>query len=608
MFVWPEGDLNSEQEAAILQPGSVFLIACPGSGKTRTLTYKIAYELARLESDKKFVVAITYTNRAADEIHERVENLGVDASKLWIGTIHSFCLEWILKPYGIYHERLRRGFRVIDQHERERVLEDLCKSYQKPRITFWDCEFYFTESGYVLSCPSTWKHNGLHEILARYFAVLQENAQIDFELILFYAYQLISRHPAISALLGQLFSFVLVDEYQDTKRIQYSIITAILKAGKGQTKTFIVGDPNQSIYQSLGGYPIEFTEFKSMAGIDIEERELSRNYRSSKRIIDYFGNFNVHATRIEAESEDKAYQSIVSYNREVSKATLEKELIRLIRFNIESIGIDPSEVCVLAPQWTHLASMTRRLVASMPEYSFDGPGMVPFARDAENFFYKLSKIALTRASPGTYVRRLRWAGEILNDLETAGVDASMLTRKSLLRECNVIVVDEKDGLTYLRQFFETLFSNLGINFRVFSTLYDHHAAFFDSSQKRIDRLKSEGSEFIADIDIFRKVFQSRTGITISTFHGVKGAEFDAVIAYALLEDMVPHFNDPNGQESARKLLYVIGSRARKNLHLISERGRFRQWSGEEYTATEQLASCGFAYDQTLNLGGPTEKG
>ncbi|HBP5605543.1 TPA: ATP-dependent helicase [Pseudomonas aeruginosa] len=597
MFIWDKGDLNVEQEAAILAPGSVFLIACPGSGKTRTLTYKIAYELSRLESNKQFVVAITYTHRAADEIHERIESLGVDTSRLWIGTIHSFCLEWILKPYGVYHEALSRGFRVIDQYEREKILEALCKPYVKPKITFWDCEFYFTETDYVLSCPQTWKHNGLHEILGRYFEILRESRQIDFELILFYAYQLIARHPAISTLLGQLFSFVLVDEYQDTKRIQYSIITAILKAGQGTTKAFIVGDPNQAIYQSLGGYPIAYEDFKAMAGIDIEERELSRNYRSSERIIDYFGNFNVHATLIEAASDAKAYQSLISFDDTVNKTELEAELIRLIRFNIESVGIAPHEVCVLAPQWTHLASMTRRLVASMPEYSFDGPGMVPFARDPENFWYRLSKIALTQASPGMYVRRLRWAGEILNDLEAAGVTAPKLTRKSLLRECNAIKIDEADGLTYLRTFFEMLFANLAIDFRLFSLLQEHHTAFFDSSQARIDRLKSDGSEFIGDIETFRKVFQSRTGITISTIHGVKGAEFDAVIAYALLEDMVPHFNDPNGQESAMKLLYVIGSRARKNLHLISERGRIRQYSGEEYQVTRKLAACAFGYDQ-----------
>ncbi|CAB3770419.1 UvrD-helicase domain-containing protein [Paraburkholderia solisilvae] len=596
MFTWDNDDLNPEQDAAILHPGSVFLVACPGSGKTRTLTYKIAYELSRLESKKQFVIAITYTHRAADEIHERIEDLGVDTSQLWIGTIHSFCLEWILKPYGIYHDALKRGFRVIDQHEREKILEKLCEPYKKPKITFWDCDFYFTETGYILSCQQDWKHDGLHKILEGYFDILIKNREIDFELILFYAHQLIVSRPAISAILSKLFAFVLVDEYQDTKRIQYSIITSILRAGQGTTKTLIVGDPNQAIYQTLGGYPMAYEDFKAMAGIDIDELELSKNYRSSERIIEYFGNFNVHATKIESESKDKSYQSLISFNTTVSKEDLENELIRLIRFNIQTKGIVPHEICILAPQWVHLASMTRRLVASMPEYSFDGPGMVPFARDTDNFWYKLAKIALTQASPSMYVRRLRWAGEILNDLETVGVSTSGLTRKSLLKECNKIRIDEGDGLAYLQKFFETLFFNLVIDFRLFPLLQEHHKAFFESSQVRIDRLKKEGTEFIGGIETFRKVFQSRTGITISTIHGVKGAEFDTVIAYALLEDIVPHFNDPNGQESAMKLLYVIGSRARKNLHLISERGR-TQYSGKEYEATRKLAACKFDYDQ-----------
>jgi DNA helicase II / ATP-dependent DNA helicase PcrA len=600
VFTWDEGDLNPEQEAAIGEPGSVFLIACPGSGKTRTLTYKIAFELSRLQSKKQFVVAITYTHRAADEIHERIENLGVDTSQLWIGTIHSFCLEWILKPYGVYHQALARGFRVIDSHEREEILEVLCEPYKKPKITHWDCEFYFTEIDCILSCQQDWKHDGLRAILKRYFEVLDERRQIDFELILYYAYQLVAEHPSISKLLSRLFSFVLVDEYQDTKQIQYSIIASILKSGQGGTRTFIVGDPNQAIYQSLGGFPIAFADFQAMVGIELTELMLSKNYRSSARIIEYFGNYNVHDVRIEAASSDKAYPSLISFDHVVTRSDLEAELVRLIRFNIETVGIAADEVCVLAPQWVHLAGMTRRLVARMPEYQFDGPGMVPFARDIDNFWYKLSKIALTEASPGMYVRRLRWAGEVLKDMEAAGINVSAFTRKSLLRECNSIALAEAEGLAYLRAFFEALFARLGADFHVFTLLQEHHDAFFESSQARIERLKKDGADFISDIATFRKVFQTRSGITISTIHGIKGAEFDAVIAYALLEDMVPHFNDPNGQVSAMKLLYVIGSRARRNLHLISERERYRQNSTSEYQATRKLAECRFAYNDIPN--------
>src|SRR5689334_14367392 len=130
MFVWNVDALNPEQVSAIRHEGNVFLIACPGSGKTRTLTYKVAYELSKITSNKKFVIAITYTHKAADEIHERIENLGVETSQLWIGTIHSFCLEWIIKPYFIYDESLKNGYRVIDPHDKEKLLESLCEPYK----------------------------------------------------------------------------------------------------------------------------------------------------------------------------------------------------------------------------------------------------------------------------------------------------------------------------------------------------------------------------------------------------------------------------------------------------------------------------------------------
>lgn len=595
MFVWNQCDLNAEQEFAINVDGNVFLVACPGSGKTRTLTYKIALELSKLKSSKQYVVAITYTHRAADEIHERIENMGVDTGKLWIGTIHSFCLEWILKPYSIYHNALSHGFRVINSHDSEKILSKLCEPYKGQRITFWDCGFYFTKDGYVLSCPDRSKHASLQLILKQYFTILIRNRQVDFELILYYAHELIAKNPSISILLSKLFHFILIDEYQDTKEIQYSIVASILKAGKGKTKTFIVGDPNQAIYQTLGGYPISAATFKAMAEIELNEVELSQNYRSSERVVEFFGNFNVHETTIESASKEKDYPSIISFDNTITKSGLEDELVRLIKFNIEVVGIAPHEICVLAPQWVHLASMTRKLVASMPEYNFDGPGMVPFARDIDNFWYKLSKIVLTESSPQMYVRRLRWAAEVLSAMKDAGVNISKITKKSLLRDCNSIKIAETDGLLYLNVFFETIFSKLGVDFTLIPSLKEHHDAFFESSQARIDRLRKEGAQFIGDISSFRKVFENRSGITVSTIHGVKGAEYDTVIAYALLEDMVPHFNDPNGQDSAMKLLYVIGSRARKNLHLISERERMNGLR-VEYRATAKLAQCAFDYD------------
>jgi len=114
--------LNKEQKTAVIEPGSVLLTACPGSGKTRVLTYKLIYELDKLmnQNSKRFVLALTFTNRAAEEIKSRIDKLYVSSEQLWSGTIHSFCLEWILKPYAGYCERIKDGYVIIDESRKKR--------------------------------------------------------------------------------------------------------------------------------------------------------------------------------------------------------------------------------------------------------------------------------------------------------------------------------------------------------------------------------------------------------------------------------------------------------------------------------------------------------
>jgi DNA helicase II / ATP-dependent DNA helicase PcrA len=590
---WENGALTPEQGDAIAEPGNVFVVACPGSGKTRTLTYKVVSELEKLDSRKNFVIAITYTHKAAEEIEERIASLGVNTEQLWIGTIHAFCLEWILKPYCVYHPKLTNGFSIINSHESELIITRLCSGMG---ITFFDCGFYFTGSTYELACLDARKHDAIHHVLSEYFDELKADRQIDFEMILQYAHELIQAKPIISQILSNLFEFIAVDEYQDTKRIQYEILMSIVKAGGGRTRTLIVGDPNQEIFTSLGGYAMSVEELVALIDQPVEVKRLSQNFRSNKRIIDYFENYNTKGTIIESASKDKDYPSLVTFNDTVPLEDLASEIARLIDHSVANLGISPNEICVLAPWWVHLASMTRTLVVRLPQYEFDGPGLVPFSRDQDNFWYKVARIALTEASPGMYVRRLRWAREIISDLTHCGVNTSSLSPRGLLRSSNSIELQTEDGLDYLDEYFKQLMDLLLVDFRAYGSLSEQHDAFFASSQVRIDRLVRDGAPFVRDIAIFRRVFRNRTGITVSTVHGVKGGEFDTVIAYGLLDGILPHFAEPDQEGNANKLLYVIASRARRNLHLIAERNRNKPWRGGMYDTTIPLGELEFDYD------------
>jgi DNA helicase-2/ATP-dependent DNA helicase PcrA len=600
VFVWNRDDLNDEQVDAIEHDGSVFLVACPGSGKTRALTYKIALELSRLESDRHWVVAITYTHRAAEEIEERIERLGVDTQRLWIGTIHSFCLDWILRPYAIYHEKLKFGFRVADQHETERRLESLCRG-RRPRIRPFDCNYFFTPKGCQLEAPNPARRTQILGVLEDYWTDLEAERMIDFEMILSCAHDLISNEPSITVLLSSIFKFVLVDEFQDTKEIQYAILAAILRAGAGKTRTFLVGDPNQAIYGSLGGYAMTHEDFSALCELELAEKTLRTNYRSSSRIVEYFSNYHVLAADIEAEGEDRDYGSLVSFDQRTTHQAVDDEIVRLIRYNCEHLGIAAHEVCVVGPRWIQLAALTRRLMSALPEYNFDGPGMAPFSRDQENFWFKVARLALTEPSPQLYVRRTRWAEEILTELRHAGLPVSGLSSRELLRRCNGIRIDQDDGLEFLRLFFDDFCLAVGLELTDSPMLAEHHETFFARSEMQIARLEEAGVQGVSAIAMFRRVFASRTGITISTIHGVKGAEFETVIAFAMLEGMVPHFADPDGETSAKKLLYVVCSRPRKNLHLIAETGRL-DGRGYPYSTTDILASCIFGYDEVPDVG------
>lgn len=120
--------LSKEQMIICESEKNLLVKACPGSGKTRTITYKLAYRIEKNPNNIKKLIAITYTNRAADEINQRIEELGIDTERVWAGTIHQFCLEWILKRYKMYTQSLNQGFKVIDEWVKERYITEIIRS------------------------------------------------------------------------------------------------------------------------------------------------------------------------------------------------------------------------------------------------------------------------------------------------------------------------------------------------------------------------------------------------------------------------------------------------------------------------------------------------
>jgi hypothetical protein len=177
---------------------------------------------------------------------------------------------------------------------------------------------------------------------------------------------------------------------------------------------------------------------------------LDKNYRSSQKIIDFYRNFNVLPRATSSESELKNYNSLITYNQIINKINLVDHISQYIEYNIIQLGIEQKEICILAPWWMHLAALTRNLVTRLPNYNFDGPGLVPFSRDIDNFWYKVAQVILTEPSPNIYVKRMRWVSDILSEMNFSQVDIQKINPKIFLNIVNDININDDDGLEYLK--------------------------------------------------------------------------------------------------------------------------------------------------------------
>ena len=416
-----------------------------------------------------------------------------------------------------------------------------------------------------------------------------------------YAYELIRDRKEISERLNQLFSIIAVDEYQDTLLIQYEILSYIFKANTSHTRLFMVGDPNQAIFSSLGGVALEQNDIESRTGLLLDKHELVKNYRSSQKIIDYYSHFMVKKMELESAGMYKTHNSFIVFNSSIEKSKVGQYIADIIKYNIEYLNIDPSEICVVAPQWGYLSPLNRCLVSLLPEYNFNGPGLSPFGRNRDNFWYKVARLALTKPSPEIFNKRMYWAQEILQYLRRECNLSPEVSGRDLLLISNSIIdglstySDSSSGIEYLIKYFNIFIETLNISLIAGTEITTQLENFCTRTREQLKKKINDFENIDADtLENYKKFFQPYTGITVSTIHGVKGEEYDTVIAFGLLEGVVPHFSEVEKDKSAKRTMFVVGSRARKNLWLIAERSldrykRVRQPSGI-------LRSYQYAYD------------
>jgi hypothetical protein len=520
--------LNPEQQDAVNYDGNVVVTACPGSGKTRVLTARVIRGLQELRSSRERVIALTFTNRAADEIQVRLDNEGIPTDRLWTGTIHSFALEWVLRPYAPYCGITKLGFSVADELRSDQLLADLKGEYGLER--FAEISTAYTRTGTSLN-----EDDVLCEIFAQYKARLHERKLIDYDDILYLAYDILAKNPEIAATVGSIVRLFCVDEVQDVQDLHFGIMAEISKAAASPIGLFFVGDPNQSIYESLGALTKSPEEIAAEFGLDsIAHLELFGNYRSTQRIIDLYRQLRPHVPYIESRTDySDTPGEITFHDQTISTDDLPAVIAGMITASIDT-GAAWNDICVLAPHWWHVRSIARRLVAQLPQIEFDAPGLSPLSGTRENFWFKVARLFLTSPSPYRVRTRFRWAKEVLLELAAlaeTSIPSVVETPRRLLRAINAISSGETEGISFLRDVFSQFLELVGLTLELNNRLRESFDTFFERAETRA---ATPNGSAPTDLNSFRRLFSHPSGVVVSTCHGVKGEEYDTVIAFGLL--------------------------------------------------------------------------
>jgi DNA helicase-2/ATP-dependent DNA helicase PcrA len=310
--------LNKEQyEAATTVDGQLLILAGAGSGKTRVLTYRIAYMLQERAIQPYNILAITFTNKAAQEMRDRVRSLiGDKADSMWISTFHSSCVKILRREI----ERLgyKKDFTIYDSYDQKALVKECIKQLNINDKDITEQEVIskigkakdnlITPAQYKRQYESDFRGNKIADLYVMYQKRLKENNALDFDDLIFKTVELFQNNPEVLDFYQNKFKYIMIDEYQDTNRCQYEFVKLLALKHKN---ICVVGDDDQCIYAWRGADIRNILDFeKDYPGAKVVK--LEQNYRSKANILDAANNvikFNSNrkskVLRTEAEHGEK---------------------------------------------------------------------------------------------------------------------------------------------------------------------------------------------------------------------------------------------------------------------------------------------------------------
>ena len=284
--------LNKQQKEAVMYTeGPLLVLAGAGSGKTKALTHRIAYLIDEKGVNPWNILAITFTNKAAGEMRERVDNLvGYGAESIWVSTFHSMCVR-ILRRH-IDRLGYDTNFTIYDTDDQKTLLKEVCKKVQIDTKVFKERSLLgqissaknemISAAEFQLNASGDFGRQKVAQVYLEYEKQLKANNALDFDDLLLKTVQLFDSNPDVLDYYQERFKYIMVDEYQDTNTVQFRLVSLLASKYKNLC---VVGDDDQSIYKFRGADIKNILNFENEFK-DAKVIKLEQNYRSTSNILD----------------------------------------------------------------------------------------------------------------------------------------------------------------------------------------------------------------------------------------------------------------------------------------------------------------------------------
>ncbi|MEN3046409.1 MAG: UvrD-helicase domain-containing protein [Candidatus Hydrothermales bacterium] len=587
--------LNEEQlRACFHKEGPAFVLSGAGTGKTRVLTFRIVY-LIQNNVPPDRILALTFTNKAADEMKERIKDLIKDSyKKIWMGTFHSIAAR-ILREDGKVID-IPENFVIYDRDDSKRIIKEIIGKDENTAL--------WVERISKIRNEILYPDKDEREIVNKYIEILRKNRALDFDDLLLLLLELFKKSSKVREYYQEKFLHILVDEYQDTSLIQYRILKVLSKKHKN---LFVVGDEDQSIYGFRGARVDNvFDIIRDFPEIKIYR--LERNYRSHEIILKAANSVISKNTKrlgkslwtdvrkgkkikiIETENERdealKVYEIIKNYSPE--------EVLLLYRTNAQSRPFEEVFNSKGIPYQVvgSLKFFERREIKDFVAYlkfivnSFDFLSLerlieAPRRGIGESTLKKLKEL---REKKGISFLEAMKDEEFLKNLNQNSRSSIIKLVElfeniiSNLQKLNVLEIAEKiyEEVEYVKHLRKISSDEYNFEMR-----YQNILELFASMREFV--LREEDRSLMGYLqNVILRVDEedlNKNSYVMMTLHNAKGLERDVVIIVGLEEGLFPHFLSLESQadiEEERRLFYVGLTRAKKEVYLLYSKERWRR--------------------------------